>query len=187
MEANICEPISLAVASFAMTAAGAFTSHQAASEAADEQNRQAAEARKAAVRNFEENQSASNTRLSQEADAAAAEKFDIALEARKARSTAEVAGGESGASGLSLDNMLKEFSTREARYTDRIDQQQDWTATQIAAEKRGAGYAAVDKINSIQTAKKPGFLDLGLKIGAAAVNSAASYKNMTSKSVSTRY
>jgi len=175
----MCNPIALAVASFAVSAASTVAEYQAQSAAAEEQNRLYEANRRNAIRAFEDKQLAMNQRIAQEQEAAATEKFDTALEARAARATNEVAAGESGIAGNTVEGLARDFASREQRFKDRIDQQTDWTVTQLAAEKRGQSFEALDRINSVRRATKPNFAAAGLKIAAAGIDSFSSYKKST--------
>jgi hypothetical protein len=55
-----------------------------------------------------------NERISQERESAALEKWDTALESRAVRATSDVAAGESGISGMSVDALARDFIGREA-------------------------------------------------------------------------
>jgi len=175
----MCNPIVLAVASFAVGAAQAVAQHQMASAQAKQQNQLYEANRRNAIMAFENKQSQTNTRIAQEQEAAEAEKFDTALEARAARATNRVAAGESGISGLSVEGLARDFYGKEARYTDRIDQNTDWTVAQLGMEKKGQSYEALDRVNSVQRAIKPSFAATGLKIAAAGIDAFSSFKTNT--------
>jgi hypothetical protein len=108
-----------------------------------------------------------------------ADKFDTVLRTRKARATNMVAAGEAGLSGLSVEALMRDFASQEARYDDRVDQQTGGSLAKIQNEKRGLGYQTVDRINSVPRARKPSFVDAGLKVAAGAVDSFSSYKKWT--------
>jgi hypothetical protein len=160
----MCDPLSLA--SFAIGTASSIAG-QIQQQGLYEQN----EANAMAA--FRNNQVATNRRAAQEMDAAAAEKFDTSLDARKAVATQKVAAGESGVSGLSIEGLLRDFAGTKARHHDRVDQNLDWTLGQLEAEKRGQAFQTVDRINSVQ---RPSFAGLGLKIAGAGFDSVSSYR-----------
>ena len=172
----MCDPMTMAVASFAIGAAQSVASFSAQSAAADEQNRLYEQNRLNAIAAFEDNQRALTNRQSQEQEAAGAQKFDNAIEARKARALNRVAAGESGVSGITVESLMRDMYQQEARVNDRVDQNTDWTMAQLQDQKRGDGYRTLDRINSVQRANKPSFVDLGLKLAGAGLNSAASYR-----------
>jgi len=175
----MCEPISMAVASFAISAASTVMDFQAQSQAAKEQNKYYEQNRLNALQAFTDNQNAMNQRIAQEQEAASAEKFENRLEAKSARATNEVAAGEAGVSGLSIEGLARDFAGKEQRMSDRIDQQTDWTTQQLQAEKRGDSFRALDRINSVRRANKPNFAAAGLKIAAAGLDSFSTYKTRT--------
>lgn len=169
----MCDPITLV--GFALSAAASVVEFQGQSNAAAQQNRMYEQNRLNALRAFEDTQNARNMRIAQEQEAAATEKFDTSLEARSARATSEVAAGESGVSGLSIEGLARDFAGKEQRVKDRIDVQTDWTTAQLQAEKRGDSFQALDRINSVKRAEKPNFAAAGLKIAAAGLNSYTDY------------
>ncbi len=169
----------MALATFAISAASAGAGFMAQREQADQQNRYAAENRNNALRAFEDRNVDINRRITQEREAAANERFESGLKARSTRATNEVAAGEAGISGLSLEGLLADIDNAQSRYVGTVDQNLDWTEQQLASEKRGAGAQTVDRINSVRRAERPSLLNLGLQIGTAAVNSATSYNRMS--------
>jgi hypothetical protein len=152
----------------------------AQSQAAEEQNRLYEANRRNALLAHENNNKAITDRQVQEQEAAAAERFDASLDARKARATAEVAAGEAGVSGLSVNHLLRDFYGREGRNNDRISQNLDWSSAQLQSEKVGSSYRTVDRINSVQRATPPSFLDAGLRIASAGLDARSSYMRRTS-------
>ncbi|WP_043236608.1 hypothetical protein [Bosea sp. LC85] len=170
----------LTAASFAVSATSAVIGYQQQNMAAKNQtlayNINKDNARKA----FEDKNNDISVRQTQEQEAASAEKFDVALDANKARATARVAAGEAGISGLSVDQLLRDFSGRQARHNDRVDQNTDWTITQLQQEKKGLGYQYKDRVNAVPTGQKPSFADAGLRIAAAGLNSVSTYKKFSS-------
>lgn len=160
----------------AIGAGSAVSSHMAQTRQANEQNAMHARNRANALASHGHTNVALGNRQIQEMDAANAEKFETALEGNRARATAKVAAGESGVSGLSVDGLLRDFYGREGRYNDRVDQNTEWTTNQLQLEKTSSGLQTVDRINSVPTAKRPSFLDAGLRIAGAGLDSFAAYK-----------
>jgi hypothetical protein len=145
--------------------------------AANEQNRMYAENAARANQSARDQMFQTQQRMLQEQASAANEKIDVEREARAAKATAMTAAGESGVSGLSVDALLAEFDGRQAEYEDRIDQNTEWTLTQLNNEMKGIRSNAEDRINSIQRAAKPSFFDAGLRIAGAGLNSYNSYED----------
>lgn len=170
----MCDPLSLVT--FAVGAASSLVEFQAQSQAADDQNKLYEQNRLNALAAFEDKQNSMNQRIMQERESAAMEKFDTTLESRAARATNDVAAGESGVSGVSVDALARDFMSREQRFNSRIDKQTEWTTSALQAEKKGQSYEALDRINSVQRARKPSFIGAGLKIASSAISSYSGYK-----------
>lgn len=151
---------SLNAAQFGVQALSAVSAFQGQKATYNSNRRNAVEALNDTNNSFTERQG-------QESDAASANKFDYALEARSARATAEVAAGEAGVSGLSVEALLNDLSGRQGRFNDRTDQNRDMALDQIQAQKRGASRTARDRINSVA---KPSLFDTGLRIAGAGLD-----------------
>jgi hypothetical protein len=164
------------MASFAISAASGVAGFAAESQAADDQERIYEANRLAALQSFEEKQRSVNERISQERESAALQKFDTALESRAAQATNAVAAGESGVSGITIDALARDFSSREQRYNDRVDRQTEWTTAGLQADKRGQSFEALDRINNQPRARKPSFIGAGLKIAAGGIDAYSKYK-----------
>jgi hypothetical protein len=165
--------------SFAIGAAQSVMQYQAASAEVERQNALYAQNKQNSLNAFTETQKQLTTRQIQEEESAGAEKFDQALETKKAMATEQVAAGEAGISGLSLEHLMRDLQGQSARFNDRVDQNKDWAVTQLQMEKKGQGYQTLDRINSVQKAIKPSFASVGLRILGSGVDSMTSYKNMT--------
>lgn len=164
------------MASFAISAASGVAGFAADAQAADDQERVYEQNRKNALAAFEDKQRSVNLQIMQERESAALEKFDTALESRAARATNDVAAGEAGVSGITVDALARDFASREARFNDRVDRQSEWTTTQLAADKRGQSYEALDRVNSQPRAPKPSFVGAGLRIAAGGLDAYSKHK-----------
>jgi hypothetical protein len=173
----MCLPVVMAAATFAISAASAVIGFQQQNIAAKNQTLQHHINKENARKAFEDKNNDLSERQSQEMEAAATQKFDVALDARKAQATARTAAGEAGVSGLSVDALLRDFAGREARHTDRVDQQTDWTITQLQQEKKGLGYQYKDRVASVPVGQKPSWVDAGLRVASGALNAVSTYKN----------
>jgi hypothetical protein len=161
----------MAVASFAVSAASTVSGFMGQKEMY-EQN--AKNANESARRQYFD----SNMRILQEKQAAALNKSDVTREARAATATARVAAGEAGVSGNSVDALLSEFMGRADDYKGRVNTQTDWSIAQINREKLGIQAQAKDRINSVQ---RPSFLDAGLRILGAGMDSYGVYQDQKIK------
>jgi hypothetical protein len=95
--------MTLAAASFAIGAASSVAEFAQQSQEADDTNKRYEANRLAALSAFEQKQRDVNLQMMQHQESAALQKFDTALESQAARVTNDVAAGESGVSGLSID------------------------------------------------------------------------------------
>jgi hypothetical protein len=167
--------------SLAVSTASSVVGFAAESQAADDQNRIYEQNRLNALQAFEDKQRSMNLQISQERESAALEKFDTALEGRAARATNTVAAGESGVSGITIDALARDFTSREQRFNDRVDKQTDWTVSALEADKRGQSYEALNRINSEPRARKPSFVGAGLRIASAGVDAYSGHKKRVSR------
>ncbi len=178
----MCLPVVMAAATFAISAASAVIGYQQQNIAAKNQTLQHHINKENARKAFEDKNTDLGIRQSQEMEAAAAQKFDTALDARKAQATVRTAAGEAGVSGLSVDALLRDFAGREARHNDRIDQQTDWTVTQLQQEKKGLVSQYQDRVAAVPQGQKPSWVDAGLRVAAAGLNSFSTYQKFSKNS-----
>lgn len=171
----MCDPLSML--GFAVGAAQQAFSYAGNVQAANEQNRMYAENAKRANQNARDQMFQTQQRMLQEQEAAANEKIDVEREAREAKATAFTAAGESGVSGLSVDALMAEFDGRAVEHSDRVDQNTEWTLTQLNNEMKGIRFNAEDRINSVQRAAKPSFFDAGLRIAGVGLDSYNSFED----------
>ena len=171
----MCDPITMAVSSFAIGAAQTVTSYMGDKQAAATQNAMVRENQKAANANLVREYADVQTRQIQEEDAAAIQKQDISREARAARATTMAAAGEAGVSGLSVDALLADVHGKEATAKDRISQNSGFTTSNLTREMDGLKAKAQDRINSMPWASGPSPFAAALKIGGAGLNSFDKY------------
>lgn len=165
----MCDPISMATMAIGTIQAG--VSYQAEKAGAAQQNayyrQNAANANQAA----RDEQFALNQRKTQEQEAAAAEKLDIMKEHRAAKASAQVAAGEAGVAGVSVDALMRDIMGQQSAATDRVDQQTEWSLNQLNDEMRAIHTRNKDRINGVQRAAAPSFVSTGLAIGSSALDS----------------
>jgi hypothetical protein len=170
----MCDPISMI--GLAIGAATQVVGYQAEAAAAEQQNvyyRQNAANANAAAR---QEQFDTQQRMLQEQEAAAAEKIDIMKEHRAARAKAEVAAGEAGVSGVSVDALMRDIMAQQSNAIDRVDQQTEWSLNQLNREMRAIRTRNQDRINGVQRSAAPSFVSTGLAIGSTALSSFNDYK-----------
>jgi hypothetical protein len=159
----MCEPTTMLALTIASSAAGLYQQQQtmkahAASNQAQYDNQMTA---------FRYNQANNQLSRVQEAENLAQQKLNNNSAATRALSSARVAAGESGVSGLSVDALLADLAgragvdntTAETNYLRRdraiqADQMNNWAGTASA-------------INKLETPKTPDYLGAALKIGGA--------------------
>jgi hypothetical protein len=166
----------MALVGLAVSAAQSVAGYAGQVQQANAQNKayvaNAANANRAATAQYADTQ----MRMGQEQEAAAQQKQETARDARAARATALVTAGEAGVSGLSVAGLLQEFYGREGQFNANTDRNLQWTEQQLTNQMKGQQAQATDRINSVQRAQRPSFLDAGLRILGAGVDSYAEYK-----------
>ena len=160
-------PILGAVLSVAQAAVG-FMGAQAqadAQNAAHEQNRLAA------IAAANDKYASLNNKTIQERNAASQELLEKKIKAAQTRSTALVAAGQAGVSGLSVDAVLGDIFAQEGRQTAAIMQNFETRREYNADEMVSTYHQTVARINSVKTAADPSplpFIFQGLQGGMKA-------------------
>ncbi|HWJ86588.1 MAG TPA: hypothetical protein VNS12_00780 [Pelagibacterium sp.] len=173
----MCEP--LMMVSLAIGAAQSVVQYAGEVQAYNEHEQCRLDNRRRAEEDTRQQYNANLTRVLQEQDAMGAEKAAVSRDARAARARATVAAGESGVSGLSVDALLRDFYGQEGAYTDRLDEQVEWTTRQLQYEQQGIRAAGEGKANAVPKGTKPSFFAAGLRIAGAGLDSVNSYNRMT--------
>lgn len=132
-----------------------------------EQN--AANARQAAVATYAFQQN----RISQERAAAVQQQTENSIKTMKAVSNANVAAGEAGVNGLSVDALMGDFLAQGARANNVVDQNYQMQRDYLVGEMESTRAKTQSQINSVP---QPSLLNLGLNIATAGVSGAASYQ-----------
>ena len=161
----MCDPITvLAVASVASAVGGVVSQGQAA-DAQNETNKRQYENTMTAYR---ANINQTNLMQQQEREGALQAVEANGLKARAAESTATVAAGENGISGLSVDALLGDIMGKQGRYDSSIQTNFDRSQGAIQNQRDNVYANAASTINSLQTPAAPDYLGAGLKIASAA-------------------
>lgn len=177
----MCDPISMALASFGVGAAQSVAQYQADSASAKAQNAYYLANAQRANKSAQEQMFQVQQRMLQEQEAGADEKIKNMRDARADRASAAVAAGESGASGLSVDALLREFSVNESQANEAVDRNTELGLNQLQNEITGIRSNAEDRINSVQRAAKPSFFNTGLSIAAKGLESTSLYYDLKNK------
>lgn len=163
----------------AISSAQAVIGYQAESAAADVQNemyrQNALNANQSAINQYND----VALRRSQEQEAAGQKKIETARDARAAAAETTVSAGTAGVSGLSVQGLLQEIMGREGTANASIDRNLQMTEQQLTNQMKGIEAETTNRINSVQRAPKPSFLNAGLQIGASALGAYNQYKNPT--------
>lgn len=173
--------VGMAIASFAIGAAQSVMQYQAASNQAEAQTamyeRNVEASNQATVNKYAHQQN----RMIQEAAATSQEKQNIALEAEAARSTARVAAGEGGVTGLSVDSLIGDYHAKQGRYERTLDRNHQMNADYLRAEMDSTQAQGQSRINSMQPGQKPSFAGAALRIAGSGLGAYSTYRRQENR------
>lgn len=158
---------------FAISAASAVVGFQAEAQQAAAQNELYEANQIAAINSANERYQANAIKAAQEKQAASLEKENAQRDAREARATAEVAAGEAGVSGLSVDALVNSYYQKQSRFEQSLDTNYQMTASYLEAEGKADRANAISRINSVQKAQPPSFAGAALRIAGAGLDAFA--------------
>lgn len=177
----MCEPTTLAIASFAVSTAGTIASTM--------QQQQDAENANAVARQTAENANeATRQAYTQEAlrdiqeENVAAQQIDMHTRAaRQQQATARVGSGESGTAGLATDTLMRNLYGQELGNIDTIRTNLAMTRQQSKFAKKGTQATGKDRVNAASASMQnpPSMLGAALQIGASGAQGFADYKHNT--------
>lgn len=162
----MCEPTTLAVASFAVSAGSAVASHisqQKASKAAE----------KSAMQNLRLQHHDLAIRQQEEMQAVSREIQAGRRRGAEARSAAKASAAEAGVGGISVDLLLGGIERDEAEYVQSLEDNAVITLDQLQRMKLGASAGAA---NRIAANPQPSVFGTGLTIGGAGLDLATRLK-----------
>ena len=84
------------------------------------------------------------------------------------RATAQVAAGEAGVSGLSVDALLGDITRQETANNQDIQDTLDFQQRQIQLDREGAGITAQSQVNQLPLVEFPSFFDAATSTATAA-------------------
>lgn len=116
-----------------------------------------------------------NTRLFQESEVAAQQKFDLALAELRKKEKAVAAQAETGLTGTTMDALLDEYDRAKLRSTDIINTNVENLEKQIRLEALGADAEAESRVNSLPRGQRPSLLMHAINTGASAYKSELDY------------
>lgn len=123
-----------------------------------------------------------NRRAIQESEYIADQKMELAIQTLQNQETRAVVGGETGLSGGSIDNFIKEPMTKKLRAFTKFNEQERNIMRQIELEKIGVTKETEDRINSVPQGQQPNFL---MYAGKAALAGMAA-KQPSAKEIATQ-
>lgn len=166
----MCDPASLALAQFAITATSTVTGLGAqiaqANAEADFAEAQADQVRVATIANYDQ----IAERRDQEAAAAGQQAQQAQIETVKAVETARTAAGEAGVSGLSVDALLADLYGQGAKIADGVNVNLENTNRSLDVAAENVARGGQSQINSIARPSSPNYAGAGIKIAGAGVD-----------------
>jgi hypothetical protein len=120
---------------------------------------------KAAVNTYTSQQN----RALQERKAASQETQNLNIEAMRGRSTAEVAAGEAGVTGLSVDALINDYYGQQGRYERTLSNNYQMNADYLRGEMDATQAQAEGRINSVEQPIRPSFADAAVRILGAGI------------------
>jgi hypothetical protein len=88
------------------------------------------------------------------------------IEALKATSTATVAAGEAGVTGLSVNALLADMWGKNARFVDNVNQNLEGVQQQSSFDMGNAARGYQATVNNMPIPQKPDYLGAGLQAGS---------------------
>lgn len=159
----MCEPTTLAALQIAATIA-AIRGQQQAVEYQNQTNQRQYEATmQARAANINQ----TNLMQQQEREGAMQKLEENNLKANAALSTAKVASGEAGVSGLSVNSLLADLGTKQNRFNSSIETNYDRTTEAINIQRQNVGINAQSQTAQLKAPAMPDYFGAALRIGNA--------------------
>jgi hypothetical protein len=156
----MCEPSTLAMMSFALTAVSTVSSFFGAQQDADYQYAAADS------EYIQLNQDLTDQSLEVD-QSAGAEKSDIAIEALRAKGKAKVASSENAGMGLTTQLLLQDVYAQEGREQTAVETGRQRKQSQIEREREGLKNRYYQRTSQIQ---QPSLIGAGLQLAGAGVD-----------------
>lgn len=164
----MCDPVSLAVGSFALSSASAIQAHNAQAKAYDANSESANNA-------YMDEMAQMNQRQVQEEQAALQDQQNNNIEAAKALASARVGASERGVTGQSVELGFNDLIGANLRDNSTIQTNLDNSNLNMQWERKSADARRISRINSVA---RPSRSATNLQIASAGVNSGAQYHSM---------
>lgn len=172
----MCDPMTIAIASFALAGTQTVAQYQQARGEAKVQTALHNMNQRQALKDMQQQMADLGARQLQEQQAAAEETFDRRRQALIEASSATARIGESGASGLTMSALMQSVYGQAGRDITRMNTNREWNLQQIEREKQGVRSQAISRMNGTTPGTGPSPLAAALKIGSAALDSYSYYK-----------
>lgn len=177
----MCEPTTLALATFALSAAGTAATVSAQQSQAKAQNRAAVAAAENANQSTRLQIEQEQRRIRQVRDQETQRQFNLRRQIRRQESTARVQSAEAGVAGVSVDALLGQINREGAegvftigRNFDNALQQSEMNLLSIASQSKGRNNSA----KSSQTAG-PSSVAAGLQLAGSGLDAYTTYQSQT--------
>lgn len=180
----MCEPATLAVASFAFTALSTGLSYvsqvDSANQTAKYNQEVLNENAKSAASAYRYNVTQEATRMTQEEDAVSMAAHEINLERRRA---AGAALASSNAAGMDIDELQMDFLRQEGNQRAALQRQMEWKRQQSGANMQGYAAQAKDRVAAYNPApvQAPSIAGMLAGLGTSAVNTYSTYTYQNKK------
>jgi len=103
-------------------------------------------------------------------------KFQTRIEAAQAAATADVAAGQGGVSGLSVEQLLRDIWAQEGRNSQALDSNAQMNRAYLEGEKRAAQLGSQNQINSVPIPEKPSFAPYLINAFGSGINAYTGYQ-----------
>lgn len=172
----MCEPTTMAMASFGLSTASAVAGHQQAAGQAKVQTALHKINQANSIQAMAQEQYDLGRRQQQEHEATAQNVNDANLRSLAQQSSALAMMADSGVSGLSMSNIMRDVATQAAKETGKMKTNMQWSSENLAAQRVGARNTAIMRAGQTTKGTKPSILATGLKIGSGALDAVTSYQ-----------
>lgn len=161
---------SLAIATFALSAASTAAGFMQAQAQADAQTQMHNINQKTALENYQRQTYDAGARQLQENEAAGMEMVDRQIQGLQQASSAQAQIGETGLGGFSMNALMNQVMNEASQDALRTGVNRDWSVAQIGREKEGIRSTAIGQMNSTTPGVRPSALAAGLQIASSGLD-----------------
>jgi hypothetical protein len=145
----MCEPTTIAAAAMAIASVGsAVSGYQAADAQADLQEKMYEQNKRNSYAAMRQGYITTQQRQAQEMEAASQQIQNRRLEAARQTATSNVAAGEAGVSGFSVERIMRDIGAMGGRDVSTIQQNRDWNVSQLQNQMLGLKNKTKSRIQS---------------------------------------